>query len=50
MTAAPRFQRTRVEIVPRRRSASAGHAELLANGSAMATALQRDCRWMWHRS
>ena len=25
------------------------HAELLANGSAMAAALQRDSRWLWHR-
>ncbi len=25
------------------------HAELLASGSAMATALQRDSRWLWHR-
>ena len=25
------------------------HAELLANGSAMAAALQRDSRWVWHR-
>ena len=24
-------------------------AELLASGSAMATALQRDSRWLWHR-
>ena len=26
------------------------HAELLASGSAMAAALQRDSRWLWHRS
>lgn len=25
------------------------HAELLASGSAMAAALQRDSRWLWHR-
>jgi hypothetical protein len=25
------------------------HTELLANGSAMAAALQRDSRWLWHR-
>ena len=25
------------------------HAELLASGSAMATALERDSRWLWHR-
>ena len=25
------------------------HAELLANGSAMAAALERDSRWVWHR-
>jgi hypothetical protein len=25
------------------------HAELLASGSAMATALQRHSRWVWHR-
>ena len=24
------------------------HAELLASGSATATALQRDSRWLWH--
>jgi hypothetical protein len=26
------------------------HAELLASGSAMAAALKRDSRWLWHRS
>ena len=26
------------------------HTELLASGSAMAAALQRDSRWLWHRS
>ena len=26
------------------------HAELLASGSAMATALQRDSRWLWQRA
>ena len=25
------------------------HRELLASGSAMAKALQRDCRWLWTR-
>ena len=25
------------------------HAELLASGSAMAAALERDSRWLWHR-
>jgi hypothetical protein len=25
------------------------HAELLTSGSAMAAALQRDSRWLWHR-
>ena len=25
----------------------AEHAELLAGGSAMAEALERDCRWLW---
>lgn len=25
------------------------HGELLASGSAMAAALQRDSRWLWHR-
>ena len=25
------------------------HTELLASGSAMAAALQRDSRWLWHR-
>ncbi|MEB3300697.1 MAG: hypothetical protein VKN56_01870 [Cyanobacteriota bacterium] len=27
----------------------AEHADLLAGGSAMAQALQRDCRWLWGR-
>jgi hypothetical protein len=26
------------------------HTELLASGYAMAAALQRDSRWLWHRS
>lgn len=25
------------------------HADLLASGSAMAAALQRECRWLWER-
>jgi hypothetical protein len=27
----------------------AEHADLLAGGSAMAHALQRDCRWLWEQ-
>ncbi len=50
---------TSLLVVPitsqRRRSAEAlvltftEHAELLASGSAMAAALQRDSGWLWHR-